>query len=83
MLVMGLASTIVQVYTEGMMPCRPFSHIPWRDSPLTRWMKENLITSSIIWVLASVSSSPDVSAQAHTTSQVQINNKGKTKDLQD
>ncbi|GMH34090.1 hypothetical protein BSKO_01924 [Bryopsis sp. KO-2023] len=36
-----------------------FSHIPWRDSPLTRWLKESLLQSSLIWVVATVSSAQD------------------------
>lgn len=35
-----------------------FHHVPWRDHPLTRWLKDSLSQSYMIWIIATLDSSP-------------------------
>lgn len=40
-------------------------HVPWRDSPLTRWLQERLHAASAITLLGTVSASTEVSSYSY------------------
>lgn len=73
--------TALQVATAKARAGKALAHIPWRDSPLTRWLKDPLFSAASVLILATVSSNvdsaPDTLATMHWASRLRPNNRAK------
>lgn len=75
--------TALQVATAKARAGKALAHIPWRDSPLTRWLKEPLFSAASVLLLSTVSSAveaaPDTLATMTWASRLRPSNRAKVR----
>lgn len=73
--------TALQVATAKARAGKTLAHIPWRDSPLTRWLKDPLFLAASVLMVGTVSASveaaPDTLATMHWASRLRPTNRSR------